>query len=187
MSGYSESQLVTFAIKGMAGFVRLEMRLHFYHAIEAFTTALAQGKAKDAFQKLVHYLVEDKDKDEKVVDAKGFDGVTYKGSYYFNLLDVDGAYISEFATNEVMPSPEIAELVAAAFQAGDGETSFESRDGDYDEVNAQLVQIKPLLLAQFDALKEVGLAQSQADIKAFKEKNQRESDAKKARRVRSNL
>lgn len=66
--GYSEAQLVTFAIKGMASFVRLEMRLHFYKEIEKFETAVAAGTeaAAAAFQRMVHYVVKDTDKDGQV-------------------------------------------------------------------------------------------------------------------------
>jgi creatine kinase len=167
--GYSEAQLVTFAIKGMASFVRLEMRLHFYKEIEKFETAVASGDretAARAYNKMKNYNIKDTDKDGNVVQTG-----EWAGSYDRDLLDPNFNYVQEFCTNPKANNPVIAEYVAAARAEGD--------EGKYDEALAALKAVQPLLLEQFNALKEAGLAESHNDIAAFKAEQKELSDAKR--------
>lgn len=179
--GYSEAQLVTFAIKGMAGFVRLEMRLHFYKEIERFQAAIATGDSgikAAAFERMINYVVEDMDKDGTVVNSKGSDGNMYSGTYSHDLLDPEGSYIGEFINNvAVTDGPAIAKFVAEARIAGE--------EGNFDAANAALLNIKPMLLKQFLTLKEAGLLESASDIVNFKRIQKNLSDAKKIAKARS--
>ena len=101
----------------------------------------------------------------------------WAGEYEHDLLNPESNYIQELARNPKASSPEIIKKVAAARALGE--------QGNYADALAELKPVQGLLVKQFLALKEIGLAESRQDIAEFKKQQKELSDRK--RRAMSNL